>query len=535
MKILKYKILILCLLGIGLVSITACTDNFEEINTNPNEPEIAPTNMIFNGATRYLMHYTRDGWWSARLTLPWMQYSGQRIYQEEDKYQYRESQTDNGWFYLYKTATDLKSIIDFCEDPETSDEMAGYGAINNQIAASRIMLTYIFDELTTHFGDVPYWSYGSDDPDFQALNIDETMQPKYASQEKIFADMLKELKEAADQLDTGEPVFVSGDNIYGGDAGKWKKFANSLRLRIANRIKNVYPDAQNHISEAISSGVFESNGDSAIQDFGTTSSEGSPFWQTFMVGNRQDFVAGQSIVELLKGNTGNAGVIDPRLPKMIAPIGYTGYEVEARAYEEATMDDIDVADYVGMPSGLPSGFVSDNSENKLTSYMSYHIMKPDYGEVLLGYPEVMFILSETNGWSQSEYEEGVRASMEKWGVEQDDIDDYMASLPAANEENVLTQKYIALFMQGKEAWAEYRRTGYPNGDVLLLPGDTGTDIFGETYTMTPLKSGNVTPTRIPDRVRYPLGEQTLNRSNYQEASSHLSNGNEIDSKLWWAN
>src|SRR5699024_10281550 len=114
------------------------------------------------------------------------QYSGQRIYQEEDKYQYRESQTDNGWFYLYKTATDLKTIIDFCENPETMEQMAGVGDLDNQIAVSRIMLTYVFDELTTHFGDVPYWSYGSDDPDFQALNIDETMQPKYASQQKIF-------------------------------------------------------------------------------------------------------------------------------------------------------------------------------------------------------------------------------------------------------------------------------------------------------------------------------------------------------------
>jgi len=533
MKIFKYKLLILCVIGVGLFTISSCTDNFEEINTNPNEPEVAPSNMIFNGATRYLMHYTRDGWWSARMTLPWMQYSGQRIYQEEDKYQYRESQTENGWFYLYKTATDLKSIIDLCEAEETTDEMSTYGDLDNQIAVSRIMLAYVFDELASHFGDVPYWSYGNDDPDFQALNIDETMQPKYASQEKIYQDILEELKAAAAQLNEDEDVFNSGDNIYEGDAVKWKKFANSLRLRIANRIKDVYPEANAHISEALSDGVFTSNEDSAIQDFGTTSSEGSPFWQTFMVGKRQDFVTGQAFIELLKGNTGNFS-LDPRLPKMAAPIGYTGYEVENRDYSEATMSDIDVDDYVGMPSGLPGDMVDDNSENKFTSYMSYHIMKPDFGEVLLGYPEVQFIQSELNGWSQAEYEEGVRASMEKWEVEEDDISDYISSLPAADKENVLTQKYIALFMQPQEAWREYRRTGYPNGDVLLLPGDQGIDIYGEEYTMTPLKSGNVTPTDLPDRVRYPQNEQTLNTSNYQEAASGLSNGDEIDSKLWWA-
>jgi len=534
MKILKYKILIICLIGFGLFTINSCTDRLEEINENPNDPEIVPTNMIFNGATRYLMHYTRDGWWSARMTLPWMQYSGQRIYQEEDRYQYRESQTNNGWYYLYKTATDLKSIIDLCEDEETRDQMGTYGNLDNQVAVSRIMLVYIFDQLATHFGDVPYWSYSNDDPEFQALNIDETMQPKYASQEKIFKDLLSELKLAAAQLNEGEAVFSSGDNIYSGNATKWKKFANSLRLRIANRIKDVYPEANGHISEAIADGVFESNEDSAIQAFGLSSSEGSPFWQTFMVGRRQDFVTGQSFVELLKGNSDTEFAVDPRLPKMVAPIGYTAYEVEDHDYVEATMENIELDEYVGMPSGLPSDLTSSNSENKLTSYPSFHVIKPDFGEVMMGYPEVQFILSEINGWSQAEYEEGVRASMEKWGVEENDINNFMADLPPANEENVLTQKYVALFMQPQEAWNEYRRTGFPNTDVLLLPGENGTDIFGETYTMTPLRSGNVTATDIPDRVRYPLDEQTLNTSNYQEAASGLSNGDEINSKLWWA-
>src|SRR5690625_3975716 len=184
MKNLKNKILIICVLGLGLLTIHSCTDRFEEINTNPNEPEVVPTNMIFNGATRYLMHYTRDGWWSARMTLPWMQYSGQRIYQEEDKYQYRESQTNNGWFYLYKTATDLKSIIDLCENSDTMDEMSSYGDLDNQIAVSRIMLAYIFDQLATHFGDVPYWSTTNVILLLEALILEEICRQKYRSKQK---------------------------------------------------------------------------------------------------------------------------------------------------------------------------------------------------------------------------------------------------------------------------------------------------------------------------------------------------------------
>lgn len=537
MKFFKNKILAVGLAGLTMLGFSSCDDSFDSINANPNSPEVVPTNMLFNGATRYIMNYSRDAWWSGRMTLPWMQYSAQYIYIEEDKYQYRETQTSNGWFYHYKAATDLKSIIDFCENPETSIQMGGVGNLDNQVAVSRIMLAYIFDQLVTHFGDVPYWSYGNQDPDFQALQIDTYLQPKYASQQKIYADILNELKAAAAQLDLNDKVFYNGgDNIYNSDPVKWQKFANSLRLRIANRIKSVYPEASAHISEAIAGGVFSSNSDNAVQAFGALSSEASPFWSSFAVGRRQDFAANGQFVKLLKGqSTTNYGV-DPRLPKMIAPIGFTGYEVAAAAYTETPFDDI-VADpallnnYIGEPYGLPSG--AQSSTIGVTSFISSNVMKPDYGEVLMEYAEVEFILAELNGWNQANYEKGVRASMEKWGVEANNIADYIATLPAANQENIMNQKYIALFMQPQEAWNEYRRTGYPNGGILLMPGATGYDVAGDPYVFQPLISGNVVATDIPARVRYPETEQNINQANYQAAAASLSNGDQIDSKLWW--
>lgn len=541
MKIFKYKFIITCFATLSLLCIMSCTQDFEKINTNPNDPEDVPTNMIFNNATSYLMNYTRDGWWSARMSLPWMQYSAQILYQEEDKYQYRETQTDNGWFYLFKTATDLKSIIEINENEETAEQAAAYGEPGNQIAVSRIMLAYIFDQLASHFGDVPYWSYSDrDNPDYQALDIDKYLQPKYAAQEKIYPDILKELKEAAGQLVSGKPVFNSGDNIYHGNADQWKKFANSLRLRIANRIKKVYPDAQNHITELTGSDdLILSNADNAVQEFGASSTEGSPFWKTFMVGKRQDFVATDVFINLLKGNSATNFGLDPRLPKMIAPVGFDGYAVEAHAYEETPFSELKansslLDQYVGMPVGLPNTLVEINSAIGETSFFSYHVIKPDFGEVLMEAAEVYFLLSENAGWDEEFYEKGVRASMEKWGVESGEIDQYIAGLPSAAEENVLTQKYIALFMQPQEAWNEYRRTGYPNGDVLLLPGETNTDLFGTEYVMTPLNSGNVTTTDLPDRVRYPNSEENINAENYAAARKKLNNGDEINSRLWWS-
>jgi len=530
MKVIK-KLVLLTLLGVSVGSLTSCDNGFESINRNDNDPEIVPTYTIFNGANRYLMNYTRDGWWSARMTLPWMQYSSQNNYLEEDKYQYRDNQTTNGWVYLYRSANNYKDIIDKCTDPAYSAQMSAYGNLQNQIAVSRIMLAYTFDNLVTHFGDVPYWSYGGrTNPDFQALQIDTYVNPAYVTQEVIYKDLLNELKEAANQLELSEKAFAQGDNIYNGDAAKWKKFANSLRLRIANRVKHKLADANTHITEAIAGGVFESNEDNAEHAFGSVDAQANPFWQTFYVGNRIDFFVNQTFVELLKGEKSVFnGVVDPRLFKLVAPKGTTPAEVKSGTDEPST----DLALYTGMPYGQPrvDAFYGLTSNINLFSSNYTKINKP---EVLMEYSEVEFILSELNGWSQANYENGVKANLEKWDVDAGDIATYVAALPAASEENVLTQKYITLLGNADEAWNEYRRTGYPTGSVLLLPGATNTRPDGTTYVFTPLQSGNVVATNLPSRVRYPITQQTLNRGNWEKAVATLSNGDEINSKLYFA-
>ena len=121
--------------------------------------------------------------------------------------------------------------------------------------------------------------------------------------------------------------------------------------------------------------------------------------------------------------------------------------------------------------------------------------------------------------------------MEKWGVTEANVTSFTSSLPAANKANVLNQKYIALFMQPYEAWAEYRRTGYPN--TLLLPGQTGTyNVAYEgatTYTFTSLIAGL---TDLPNRLFYPSSTQSLNRINYEAASASIG-GDKMNSKLIW--
>ena len=523
---------ILILMSIIFAGIYSCDDGLEEINTNPNDPEVVPTGNIFAYATKRFTDVSRSDFNSGRLTLPWLQYWGQTAYADEDRFLYRETTAQSIYDNTYLIASNFKSILDQNTDPETREAAAASGNNDNQIAASRIMLSYMFHELTNFFGDVPYYSYGSDNETFQGLAVNETTLPVFADQVLIYDDILKELRESADMINISEPVFTSGDNIFNGDAEKWKKFANSLILRVANNLRAVDAAKANAaIDAAIADGVMTSNDDTAAQAYATADDNAAPFWRAFIA--RTDFAVAAPFVSLLKGETGNFGP-DPRLFEMAAPIGTAITDVKESIYPRN--------ENYNAYLGIPYAFRNTNFLDRNTfSFMSGKILDPDYKEVLMEYAEVQFIISERNGFSQDEYENGVSASMERWGVSTADIATFVAGLPAANQENVLNQKYVALYMQPNTAYADYRRTGFPN--TLVMPGET-VQLPAEQITGLPpenrvtsyvFESGPVDPsvTELPFRLRYPQILQTLNGVNRSAAAGKLSNGDVITSKLFW--
>ncbi len=519
-KIGKY-ILFATVLG---VSATSCTGDFDDINTNPNSTDNPTSFGLFNYANKAFMDNTRDGFTSGRMTLPWVQYSAQRNYTEEDKYQYRLTVANSMWTNLYAYAMDYKKIIELNTDPKTATQQSTYGPNVNQIAASRAMLANIFITLADSFGDIPYYSYGTKDPDFQALD-QNNITPKFASQAKVYADILKELKQASDMIKTNDVVFTNGDVLFG-DGLKLKRFVNSLRLRLAVRLKGVVPGAETAIQESIASGVMQSNDDTVGLTYEDTDGNPSPMWTANLT--RNDFAINKTFVELLKGNKGPFAKTDPRLFQWAAPLGVTQSQVKNGTYTEST----DPADYAGMPYGVPTnGIAANQSAIGRSSLFSKNIVKKAYTEVYMEYAEVEFLLSEVNGWDQTHYENGVEASMERWGVPAAQITTYMAGLAPASKETVLTQKYIALFGQPYEAWSDYRRTGYPN--FLLLPGQTGTyntAVNGATtYTFNSLISGL---TDLPTRFYYPTQVQTLNKANWESASTSIG-GDQMNTKLIW--
>lgn len=503
-------------LALSLLALSSCSKEIlSEINTDPNRPTAVSTQSILVTAEKQLVNALRSEDVNYRGAQLFAQYFSQNIYTDQSRYQIPTSYSDNYWTSSYKALNNLNEIIKLNTDEKTKAfATAGTAGTNvNQIAVVRILKAFTFHSLSDVFGDIPYESYGNKDADFEALQQNpDNLTPKYASQEKIYKDILNELKQAADTLNKygTANTFGSYDIIYKGDNKKWAKFANSLRLRLATRILSKDATfAKTHIDDALAKGVFTSNADNAAFKYSSSSPNEAPLYRATVTANRKDFSVSNVIIEALQGKRGPFTILDPRLSK----------------YAKTTSAD---GIYFGQPYGLPLSAGNIFPVDKI-SLPGEVIDAANYAEVLQEYAEVEFLISEYKNWDQASYVKGVRASLEKWGVATADVNTYLAQLPVATKENVLTQKYLALYNQGIEAWSEIRRTGYP---LFLVKKDdvtwTGT-VQGNvvTYKFSP-EVGNT----IPSRLVYPLKEQSTNKTNYQGALTRQGD-DLISTKVWW--
>jgi len=527
------RLAIIILGGLALLgTTTSCQKDFEEINTNPNRPQQALPTALFNGSTKLFLKNTRNYTTSGMMFRSWMQYTAQDTYTKESRFLYRDYAGDYLWRYPYQVAGGYKDIIDLNTNPKTKELMTTYGKSENQIAAARIMLAYTFALLVETFGDVPYYSYGSPNPErFQALQLEKYISPVYATQKEIYTDLLKELKEAAAQIVSDSYVFKEGDYIFE-TPDKMRRFANSLRLRLAIRLKDVSDTelrtlAQQSIDELkAGTAVMQSEADTVELQFDSDDTNPAPIYKEYFVSNRVDYSPSNSFVQLLKGQRGNFGV-DPRLQKYFAPKGLTKYQARDGRYTESD----NLNDYIGMPYGLDESMADFQFKSGVAvSFFSSRILQPNYAEVFMEYSEVCFLLSEANGWDNTWYKKGVEASMKKWGVADTKITNFLNTIPAANEENVLTQKYIALYMNPNEAWAEYRRTGYPH-TLIKVNEETDLNIPTEAgQTKYKFESLVADLTDIPERLLYPVAYKVINEANYQKALESMQMTTDILTK-----
>lgn len=464
----------------------ACTDHFDELNTNPKlvtdeiiKPELLFTKVLKQSSFE-IQNQGRVGEYSGYTSRG---DSGQPL-----------TFGDFGPFDNYRDhIVNLSAIIRLtAEDP----------ADVNLNAIARIWKVWVFHRITDSYGDVPYF-------DAAQSFEDVIISPSYDSQENIYIDMLNELKEAASQLSTDDELngFGAADVMFGGDVDSWERFANSLRLRLAMRVR--YADeslAQSHITDVLSEPLIISNDQNAKvtsegEDFAFLANT-NPLYQNFYNGSAgasNATVVGLPITENLDANN------DPRTDLLLDP----------------NLDGFFIGRAINMNVEERDAYVSSATR------MDEMFLQAEYDFNAFLAAEVSFLRAEAAlaGLSSEDeaalFQEGIQLSMEQYGVDPADITTFLGSaagsLAGTTEEQleqIIVQKYIALFGDPYEAWAEHRRTGYPRiwiGSLTALDTDNA----------------------IPRRSAYPLDEYNLNGANVSSAAGRLDEGDILTSNVWW--
>lgn len=508
---------ILSILTLSVLVLAGCEKDFDEINSNPNNVEKPIAYALFTQSTRELAFNNHDVWYLLRQSALCSQQWVQNNYTDEDRYTFRTGVLNTFFRENYANLTNFQKIIDLNTNEATREEYANlYGDNNMQIAISEIMKCWTFHLLVDQFGDIPY---------SEALDINIT-QPKYDTQKEVYDGLIAKLKECKDKLAASTTDgYASGDVVYNGDLSKWIKFANSLRLRLALRASAVDASYLTEAQAAIADGVFTSvNDDAQCPFYGAGEPNEAPLYNGYFTEARNDFTFSHRFIELLKGNNDGSyvnpfnGIVDPRF------YVFTGS---------------DNTNKFGIPYGLVDDinkqYWSDLSTNGTAINLltaTPKVVQADYPTTFLDYATVCFMISEVNNWDATSFENGINASLDHWGAVNDGA--YTAAVMAlfnaatteGKKEMVLTQKYIHLLTQSHEAWAEYRRTGYPKS--LVEPGQITATIDGTDYRFTP--SGG--ETEICTRFTYASSEFTLNGKNVNSAIQRMG-GDTYNTKLWW--
>jgi hypothetical protein len=524
MKIYK-KIAVVVLLA---TSLTACTSNFEEANTNPNKITVNSgilkcTSMyepILYGGSKALTYYS--WFWNDEL-VQFTAFTGGTTRQE-----HRYFIGDSNWQSVWNT---------FASYANNDVNMYNLAVKQNYTAIQAVALTLkvlFMSNLTDMYGDIPY---------SEAFKIDNGIdKPAFDSQESVYKQMCLELEKANEIYATSpyvDPDDTSRDGMYQFDMAKWRKFNNSLYLRLLCRISGrtstlidetntVARKMQQIVSNPTTYPVFSSNADNATVKFSGV----APYYSQFDPGvyTENTFTAGgykltEQLIKMtvIRNATGQATYEDPRL-KIFGKkaVSYT--------------------DWKGTIAGCDVG--EQTIADKGASYLNYEVFcRATADEWFMDYAEVKFILAEAalKGYiiggetaAKTYYEAAVAASMEKWSamgtysktpcsITPDEVTAFLNSSlgswdSALDKEDkevlIANQKYLALFMTGMEPYHEYTRTGYP---VLTI----GKGCVYNNFI-------------LPTRFAYPNTTMATNSNNAKAALTRMGGDNDMKTPVWWS-
>ncbi len=478
---MKNKILAIT---IALILSFGCTEDFMEMNTNPLTIgfDKTPANMLFTNALKrgvldYSIFQRGEFLYANLISQYWANaVSGWAT----GRYNMNEGWIQSYWDD-YFCGFGMDAYMCQLKLEEDQDNI-------NKINMVRIWRVWMLHRMTDYFGPMP---------NSEAFRANEGfLKPKYDSQKEIYVYMLKELKEAVESFDSEKKAsFGSADILFNGSIERWSKFANSLRMRLAMRISDVEPEiAKENFTEAYTMGSLTSNDDNVLMTcYNGTLLEKNPLSTILTFSNERRI--SKTMVDYLAANS------DPRKAKIAS------------------------YPYKGLPNGMTDaqlGTIIHSQYSKAgTKYW-----RGDYPTEILKYSEVCLLLSEatTKGWINTKtakefYEDGIKASM---AFHLASAASYLTKPDIAWDENraieqIHLQKWIALFPNGMEAFAEIRRTGFPNLNRIMAPA-----------------SQTSTGGQYPCRIAYPNSEVAWNNENAQVAMDAAGfSGNNMTSKLWW--
>ena len=459
-------------LYIGLLTclfLAGCTKFDEDININPNVPSQASgTQLIAN----------------AELSLPGLSSSPQgeflAQFLSETQYPTASLYPEGGtsFYGLYQgPLMNLQAVLD-APNLSTLD-----GPINNQLAVAKILKAYYMWHITDRWGDVPYT---------EALKGADDFTPAYDTQESIYNNLFLLLEEADNMMVAGN---ITNDIIYSGDINKWKRLGNTIRLLMALRISNVNPEkGKTEFNKALTAGIMTANTDNLVFKH-LLDANNQGYWFGEVSRGREWWALSETLVNYLKP------IGDPRLP----------------VYGNPTKTS---SEFIGLKYGTTTGLPN------VTNYslLGTAITKQDAPVYLVTYAQALFAKAEAAklGWiaggdteAEANYNAAITASVQQWTGSTTAATALLQKLevkynPANAIEQIATQRWIHLFMNGYEAWAEWRRTGYPNN--LVSPGGVA----------------------VPTRQSYIAAESFNNTENYNTAVQRQFNGKEnIYGKVWW--
>ncbi|CAG4993983.1 hypothetical protein DYBT9275_01279 [Dyadobacter sp. CECT 9275] len=494
---------------ITLILLAACDKGFDKMNINPIaltavEPAYQLNTTIVNSAPTYgnLSYETTI---VKQMITPFSGQGSAANFNQDNR-----GVTSGNWTTFYRSI--IKELTDVVA--KTKDDASRTNLYN----MARIWRAYAFMILTDTYGNVPYTEAGLG---FLSGNTG----PAYDTQEAIYTDILKELETASAALDASKPL-VASDVLYGGDVAKWKRLGNSLLLRAAMRLSKVSPDkAKEYVAKAVTGGLMTSNKDNAM--IRHTASFSNPVGSSLNGGQSAFFYLDKEFVDYLMVNN------DPRLASIA--VRYVGAlsganQVESRANRAVSVQ-------IGMPQGYDNTTISaDVADKKLASLWDYSqldktrmaaLTAPSF---LVTYAQTQLLLAEaafrgwTTGAAATLYAEGIKAHMQQLAdygassaVQDAAVTAYLAAhpLPAGKElEEINTQYWVASFLIGPEAFANFRRSGYP---VLKPNPYPGSDLKTEPFIR---------------RLTYTDAELNVNHDNVQKAIQ--SQGPDLlDTRIWW--